>query len=76
MPYTPSFTLTNLQALEQSIAGGQKEVQYDDKKVVYRTLDEMKQILEMMRRALGTTSVDGFTSRFGKIFTKSSKGLE
>lgn len=75
MSCTPSYTAANLAALEAAYASGTKEVQYDDKKVVYRTAEEMERILAAMRRALCTTNVEGFTPRFGKIFGKSSKGL-
>ena len=38
MSCTPAYTASNLAALEAAYASGAKEVQYDDKKVVYRSL--------------------------------------
>ncbi len=42
--------LTNL---EKSMAQGVLEVMYGDKRVIYRSLDEMKILREDMRRELG-----------------------
>ncbi len=48
-----AFTQADLDALEQAIASGQLEVRIGDRKVVYRSLDEMTQIRAMMRSSLG-----------------------
>ena len=48
-----AFTQADLDALEQAIASGQLEVRIGDRKVVYRTLDEMLKIRTMMRSSLG-----------------------
>jgi hypothetical protein len=63
-----AFTSDQLTALENAIAEGALEVQYSDKRVKYRSLDEMMKIREMMRRDLGvTTSTDNRTyARFSK----------
>lgn len=50
-----SFTQDNITALEQAIATGALEVWYGDKRVKYRTLDEMKEILAIMKEALDQT---------------------
>ncbi|MPS30642.1 MAG: hypothetical protein E2576_14320 [Alcaligenaceae bacterium] len=44
-----AFTQSDLDALKRAIAGGQVEVQYGDKRVRYRSLDEMKGLLRMMQ---------------------------
>ena len=77
MPYTPSYTLANHYALEQAIADGAQSVKYDDKLVQYRSLEEMLQILRLMKAALGVDGVDGkVAGRFGKVFGKTSKALD
>ncbi len=44
MPYTQ----TQIDALKAAIATGAREVWYGDKRVAYRSLDEMKQTLSIM----------------------------
>lgn len=51
-----AFTQTDLDSLEQAIASGQLEVRIGDRKVVYRTLDEMLKIRAMMISSLGLDS--------------------
>lgn len=53
--YTPSYTVDNLHNLEQAIALGITEVYYGDKRVGYRSLNEMNQIVLLMKKALGLT---------------------
>jgi thiamine monophosphate synthase len=52
---TTSWTIDDIKKLEAAIAKGARVVQYEDKKVEYRTLDEMKRILDMMRQSVGVT---------------------
>lgn len=49
MPYTPE----QLTALSDAIAQGVLTVEYADKKVTYRSLAEMKEILYDMKKDLG-----------------------
>lgn len=51
--YIPSFTQDNLTAIEQAIATGTRDVYYGDKRVSYRSLDEMFRIRDMIKDALG-----------------------
>lgn len=51
-----AFTQSDLDALKRAIAGGQIEVQYGDKRVRYRSLDEMKGLLKMMREDVNRAS--------------------
>ena len=48
-----AYTLEQLQTLEDAIAQGARDVMYGDKRVSYRTLDEMIKIRDMMRVELG-----------------------
>jgi|TARA_B100001029_G_C14932821_1_gene378668 hypothetical protein len=47
------FTQAGLDALEENIAAGHLEVEYDNKRVRYRTLSEMMQIRDLIKRRLG-----------------------
>lgn len=48
-----AYTQTQLDTLEAAIAEGAFKVKYSDKEVTYRSLNEMKQIRDMMRESLG-----------------------
>ena len=48
-----AFTQQQLDALEESIAGGELTVQYETKRVTYRTLAEMRSLRQEMRKELG-----------------------
>jgi hypothetical protein len=47
------FSEAGLQAIEDAIAGGYLEVEYDDKRVKYRSLSELLQVRDMIRSKLG-----------------------
>lgn len=64
--YTPEM----LAALELAIAQGARDVYYGDKRVSYRSLEEMLQIRNVMRAELGMTS--NFNRR---KFAEHNKGL-
>jgi hypothetical protein len=63
-----AFTQTQLDTLETAIADGVLSVQYADKRVTYRSLDEMLKLRDAMRRDLGL-------SPSGRIYHSPSKGL-
>lgn len=48
-----AVTLGDIEALENAIKTGALSVQYSDKKVTYRSLDEMQRVLNWMRGKLG-----------------------
>lgn len=48
-----SWTLEQLKALENAMAKGVLRVDYTDKSIIYRSLKEMSQLREIMRRDLG-----------------------
>lgn len=57
MTYQPAYTVANLQRLELAISEGVSSITFDtpngQKRVVYRSLDDMLRIASSMRRALG-----------------------
>ncbi|MEL6429731.1 MAG: hypothetical protein AAFR54_11180 [Planctomycetota bacterium] len=55
------FTQEALIRLERAIAKGVMTVQYEDRRVTYRTLDEMIRLRDLMRREL-----DGASSSRGR----------
>lgn len=63
-----SYTQAQIDALEAAIATGALTVEYGDKKVTYRSLNEMKEILSDMQN-----SVAG-KKRIRRVFAKHSKG--
>lgn len=71
------FTLKHLISLEEAIAGGEKRVKYDDKEVEYRSLEEMIQLRNIMRKELCLNKSSANKGLFGgrRIVAKSSKGL-
>lgn len=48
-----TFTQTQLDALNSAIAEGVLEVEYDGKKVRYRSVSEMLQVRNLIRQSLG-----------------------
>lgn len=76
--YTSGFTLAKLQALESALADGVRRVKYQDKEVEYRSLDEMKDLVNTMKKALGLVPSSGKKGLFGgrRIVAKHSKGLD
>jgi collagenase-like PrtC family protease len=56
-----SYTLEMLHSLEAAIATGARECYYGDKRVSYRSLDEMRSIANEMRTALGVQQQSGKT---------------
>lgn len=65
----PSFSLADYQALCSAIATGATEVQFADRKVVYRELKHMLQVKSMMEKSLGVTK------KKTNLYPTCSKGL-
>ena len=65
-----SFSETQLKALEDAIAQGSLRVKYQDKEVLYRSLDEMLRIRNIMRKSLAVSSKCASRTYFA-----TSKGL-
>jgi hypothetical protein len=53
MADTPEFTQANLTAINAAIATGARECWYGDKRVAYRSLDEMIRIRDLIKENLG-----------------------
>lgn len=68
-----TWTATDVATLEKAIGDGVRVVEYNDKKVEYRSLAEMLQLLALMKKQVCPESAS--TGRFTKIFSKHSKGL-
>jgi hypothetical protein len=51
------FSEAGLAAIEEAIAGGYLEVEYDDKRVKYRSLAELLQVRDLIRSRLGSGTV-------------------
>lgn len=66
------YTIEDYRALKVAIAQGAREVWYGDKRVAYRTLEEMLRILDMMESELGLNKCKKRRSvRYGSF----SKGI-
>ncbi len=66
-----SWTQADLYALDQAIKTGAKEVAYHDKRVIYRTLDEMLKIRGII---IGEINVGLGISRPKRYYASVSKG--
>lgn len=73
-----AFTEENLKLLEQAIVEGVKVVEYSDKKIEYRSLDEMIKIRNLMRKELCIDKSSASKGLFGgrRIIARHSKGLD
>lgn len=65
-----AFTQSQIDALEKAIAEGTTRVRYQDREVTYRSLEEMMQILNMMKKPL-----DPDAGQIKVIRPEFSKGL-
>lgn len=65
-----SWSQQQLDKLESAIAQGVTEVQYQDKKITYRNLEEMMKLRDRIRESLGLVSKKLFRSYF-----RTGKGL-
>ncbi len=63
-----NWTNEDLKRIEDAIAQGVLRVEYNDRTVVYRSLNELKQARTLIRRCLG------LEKRGGRLLCDSSKG--
>ena len=63
-----NWTNEDLKRIEDAIAQGVLRVEYNDRTVVYRSLNELKQARTLIRRSLG------LEKRGGRLLCDSSKG--
>lgn len=47
------FSAAGLAAIEEAIGGGYLEVEYEGKRIRYRTLDELMRVRNLIRQRLG-----------------------
>jgi len=68
-----AWTQTDLDAIEASIKTGQLDVRFGDRRVLYRSLDEMLKIRDLIRGSLVPANGGlGLSPRYAKH----SKGLQ
>lgn len=63
---------SDIEALEKAIATGATRVKYADKEVEYRSLQEMLQTLDIIKKELGVTTSTNNNRKYGSF----SKGLK
>ena len=63
-----TWTEDDLRNIEQAIATGALVVKYTDREVRYRSLNEMKEVRDMIRKALG------IGKKSGRVFAEFNKG--
>lgn len=70
MAYQPPYTQAQYDSLIAAIAEGALEVQYEDRRTRYRSLNDMIRLSKVMERALGLTDTKPRRKRMAH-----SKGL-
>lgn len=65
-----AFTEEQLEAIEAAIASGTLIVQYSDKRVEYRSFDDLLRARNLIREALG------LTGKSKRIYAEHSKGVK
>jgi len=65
-----AFTQQQHDTLEAAIGQGALKVEYADKRVTYRSLDEMMRILKLMKADLGL-----LPNGNGRVYIGSNKGI-
>jgi hypothetical protein len=66
-----AWTLDDIAQLEKAIAQGTLRVQYADKLIEYRSLNDMLRTLDIIRKELGVAPKNG-----GRKFADFNKGLQ
>lgn len=64
------YTIENYNALVAAMATGAKAVKYSDKEIVYRTLDEMRDLKAAMELDLGINSKSKRDRRIGTFYNR------
>ncbi len=65
-----AFTQSDIDALKSAMASGELSVQFQDKSVRYRSINEMQSVLAMMEREVGSGGASS-----SRRFVSTSKGL-
>lgn len=66
-----AFTQDQLDAIEEAIASGTLEVQYSDKKITYRSLNDLLRTRDLIARKLGQANATN-----ARLYPELSKGTE
>lgn len=75
IPDESIYTVEEFKAAKKAMLSGTREVQYADKRVVYRNMTEIGDILRAMQEAIWG-HCDQYKSALGrKIYVTSSKGI-
>jgi len=69
-----NFTQNQLDTLRSAFATGQLRVSYGDKTVVYRSLEEMKDLMGVMERDIASSSSYA-TKQVRQVRIRTSKGV-
>ena len=64
-----AFSASDVEKLKDSIKRGVQRVEYQDKTVVYRSMDDMLKALRLMEEELG------LKEKSSRVLAESSKGL-
>ncbi len=68
-----AYTQSQLDALEAALASGTLTVEFDSKRVTYRSLDEIQRAIEIVKKGLGQAAKDRFTFTKGSRMNKLDK---
>lgn len=63
-----AYTTEDLEQLEAALATGAKEVEYNDRKTTFRSIKELKEAIQVVKRSLGLVNSGG------RLLCQSSKG--
>lgn len=69
-----AFTLADVAAIEAALSRGELSVQYDNRRVTYRSIEELTAIRDRMVRELGP-SASTTTRRPKQVYLVGSKGF-
>lgn len=67
-----AYTQAQLDALQAALASGTLRVEYEDRAITYRSLDELQEAIQVVTNALNPPLTAGSQ---GRSFAKFSKGL-
>lgn len=62
------WTSEDLETINDAIASGALEVEYNDRRVKYRSMNELMKARELIRKSLG------LTKKTGTVYATASKG--
>lgn len=69
-----AFTLAGLAAIESALSKGELTVEYDNRRVTYRSAQELTEIRDRMIRELGSTA-SSTTRRPKQVYLVGGKGF-